>query len=80
LVFQVDEKPEKIECPYLMGNADNACPYLNKKTDESSSVCPYLEGKMKNPKNNEESTGECPYLNQNGDVKKIYKTIKNISS
>lgn len=64
-----NEKPNTTECPYLEG-----------KTNNSSSACPYLNGELKCPyTGNETKTESCPYLKENGNGKKIYKTIQNSS-
>lgn len=75
------ENPKPENCPYLQGKVETTCPFLDKKINDSKSSCPYLSGKSECPFNAEESQLEtCPFLNDSGNAKKIYKTIKNISS
>jgi hypothetical protein len=80
-VLIADEKPDKKECPFLQGNSNNSCPYLNEKSGHSNSQCPYLNDEMKCPSSGKEFRSDtCPYLKQNGSVKKNYNTTKNTST
>lgn len=75
------ENPKLENCPYLQSKVETTCPFLTGKINDSKSSCPYLNGKLECPFNAEESQVEtCPFLNDSGNAKKIYKTIKNISS
>jgi hypothetical protein len=81
LIIEPNEKAGPEECPYLQEKEGITCPYLEGKIDDSVSSCPYLSGESKCPFSEKEAQSEsCPFLNDKGNAKKIYKTIKNTSS
>ena len=79
-VLFADGKPDAKECPYLKGKAENSCPNLKEKSDDSYSSCPYLRNENKSKSDDTESgTNSCPYLKYYGKSNKTYQTIKNTS-
>ena len=75
-----DGKPYH-ECPNLKNKSEITCPYLEEKFGQTESECPYLNEKLKSPSMEKQSSiPQCSYLKYKYDSKRIYKTIKNISS
>ena len=75
-----DGKPYN-ECPYLKNKSEITCPYLEEKYSQTESEYPNLNEKPKSPSMEKQSpTPQCPYLKNKYDSKRIYKTIKIISS
>lgn len=79
-VLLADGKPNAKDCPYLKGKAENSCPNLKEKSDDSYSSCPYLRKENKSKSDDTETrTNSCPYLKYHGKSNKTYQTIKNTS-
>ncbi|MBT8378845.1 MAG: hypothetical protein KJN64_06430 [Ignavibacteria bacterium] len=75
LEFSADDDDKNI-CPYMQQKAEMKCPYLNDSMEETTSKCPYVNGKSKCPYVNDGVNKEnCPYLKSDSE-----KQIKNTSS